>query len=122
MYADKITGSMERAMAEMERRRKKQLEFNEAHGIKPRTVQKEVREIMEGARAAIHARGGRKVAEPRTDYAGMSPEMMLKKIARLEKQMYQHARDLEFEEAAKVRDEIDAIRKVGLGFTNTKAG
>ena len=56
------------------------------------------------------------------DYAGMSPEMLLKKIVKLEKQMYQHARDLEFEEAAKVRDEIDAMRRVGLGFGDSKAG
>jgi excinuclease ABC subunit B len=64
----------------------------------------------------------RKVAEPQPDYAGMSPEMLLKKIARLEKQMYKHARDLEFEEAAKIRDEINEMRRVGLGFSDTKAG
>jgi excinuclease ABC subunit B len=123
MYADKITGSMERAMAEMERRRVKQLAFNKEHGIVPKTIHKEVREIMEGARAAInHRTGGRKVAEPQPDYVGMSPEMLLKKIAKVEKQMYQHARDLEFEEAAKLRDEIEQMQKVGLGIANSKAG
>ena len=123
LYADKVTGSMERAMAEMERRREKQLAFNKEHGIEPKTVHKEIREIMEGARAAINRRGApRKVAEQQPDYAGMSPEMLLKKIAKLEKQMYQHARDLEFEEAAKLRDEVDRMRRAGLGFTDTKAG
>ncbi|MDP6437082.1 MAG: excinuclease ABC subunit UvrB [Gammaproteobacteria bacterium] len=123
MYADKVTGSMQRAIDEMERRRNKQIAFNEEHGIEPQTIRKEVREIMEGARAAISRRGGvRKVAEPQPDYAGMSPEMLLKKIARLEKQMYKHARDLEFEEAAKIRDEINEMRRVGLGFSDTKAG
>jgi excinuclease ABC subunit B len=123
MYADKITGSMDRAMAEMARRRVKQQAFNKEHGIEPKTIHKEVREIMEGARAAIHHRNrGRKVAEPQPDYAGMSPEMLLKKIVKLEKQMYQHARDLEFEEAARLRDEIEQMQKVGLGISDTKAG
>jgi excinuclease ABC subunit B len=124
LYADKVTGSMQRAMDEMERRRDKQLAFNKEHGIVPQTIRKEVREIMEGARSAINRRGAgkQKVAEPLPDYAGMSPEMLLKKIAKLEKQMYQHARDLEFEEAAKLRDEIEQMRHVGLGFSDTKAG
>ena len=123
MYADKVTGSMQRAIAEMERRRDKQIAFNKEHNIKPQTIRKEVREIMEGARLAISRRGGvRKVAEPQADYAGMSPEILLKKIAKLEKQMYKHARDLEFEEAAKIRDEINEMRRVGLGFSDTKVG
>jgi len=123
LYADKITGSMERAMAEMDRRREKQLAFNAEHGIVPATIRKEVREIMEGAREAISRRGGtRKVAEPAVDYAGMSPEMLLKKIVVLEKQMLRHARDLEFEDAAKIRDQIDAMRRAGFGFAETKAG
>jgi excinuclease ABC subunit B len=123
MYADKITGSMERAIAEMDRRREKQVAYNKEHGIVPKTIHKEVREIMEGARAAIRHRTGKteRVAEPLPDYARMSPEMLLKKIAGLEKQMYRHARDLEFEEAAKIRDDIDAMRRVGLGFTDIKA-
>ena len=123
MYADKVTGSMQRAIAEMERRRDKQIAFNKEHNIKPQTIRKEVREIMEGARLAISRRGGvRKVAEPQADYAGMSPEILLKKIAKLEKQMYKHARDLEFEEAAKIRDEINEMRRVGRGFSDTKVG
>jgi len=121
MYADKITGSMQRAMAEMDRRREKQTAFNKQHGIEPKTIRKEIRDIMEGAREAI-SRRGLKVAEALPDYAGMSPEMLLKKIAGLEKQMYKHARDLEFEEAATLRDQIDEMRRFGLGFSDAKAG
>jgi excinuclease ABC subunit B len=120
MYADKVTGSMQRAIAEMDRRRVKQIAFNKEHNIQPQTIRKEVREIMEGARAAISRRGS-KVAAAVPDFSGMSPEMMLKKITKLEKQMYRHARDLEFEEAAKVRDQIEAIRRFGLGFSDVKA-
>jgi len=123
MYADKVTGSMERAMAEMERRREKQIAFNKEHGIEPKTIRKEVRDIMEGARGAIAKRGGvRKVAEPEQDYSAMSPEMLFKKIAKLEKQMFEHAGNLEFEEAASLRDEIDRMRRAGMGFSDSKAG
>ena len=62
------------------------------------------------------------MAEPKADYSQLSPEMMLKKIAKLEKQMYQHARDLEFEEAAQIRDQIDEMRRIGIGFADSKAG
>jgi len=123
MYADRITGSMERAIAETDRRRMKQVEFNRKHGIQPKTIRKQVREIMEGARGATRARGRqRRVAEPVTDYASLSPEKLLKQIKKLEKRMYRHARDLEFEEAARLRDEIAAIRQHGLGFPESKAG
>ncbi len=124
MYADKVTGSMERAMAEMERRREKQLAFNREHGVQPKTIRKDVQDVMEGARAAPGRRSGKpqRVAESLPDYAGMSPEMLLKKIAKLEKQMYQHARDLEFEEAAQIRDQIDEMRRMGIGFADSKAG
>ena len=122
MYADKITGSMQRAIAEMDRRRVRQIAHNTEHGISPRSVRKEVREIMEGARAAINRRAGpRKVADQLPDYTASSPELLLKKIAVLEKQMHAHARNLEFEEAASLRDQIDAMRKAGLGLSNIKA-
>ena len=83
-----------------------------------------MQDVMEGARAAPGKRSGKpqRVAEPLPDYAGMSPEMLLKKIAKLEKQMYQHARDLEFEEAAQIRDQIDEMRRIGIGFADSKAG
>jgi excinuclease ABC subunit B len=123
MYADRITGSMERATAEMDRRRQRQIEFNKTHGITPKSIQKQVRDVMEGARSDRAGGGGlAKVAEPRFDYAQLTPEQALKRMRKLEKTMYRHARDLEFEEAAVVRDEIDALRKYGLGLPDTKAG
>jgi excinuclease ABC subunit B len=123
MYADKLTGSMERAIAEMDRRRLKQLEYNKLHGIVPQSIVKNVQDIMEGARSLVPRRGDkRKAAQNVPDYASMSPEMLLKKIVGLEKQMYRHARDLEFEEAAKLRDEIEEMRRVGLGFSDSKTG
>ena len=124
MYADKTTGSMERAMAEMDRRRAKQVAHNKEHGIEPRTILKGVQDIMEGARLIPGRKTGkeRKAAEEQASYAAMSPEMLLKKIAGLEKQMYKHARDLEFEEAAQIRDQMDQMRRMGLGFAAKKAG
>jgi len=124
MYADRVTGSMERATAEMDRRRARQLEYNAAHGITPKTIQKQVRDVMEGARSDKGKGHGRlgNIAEPAFDYARLTPEQAMKRIRKLEKTMYRHARDLEFEEAAVVRDEIDALRKYGLGLPDSKAG
>ena len=115
MYADRITGSMQRAIAETDRRRSRQLEFNREHGIEPRSVVKEVRDIMLGARD--HApRRGRRAAEPRQEYRQLTPEQLARKISRLEKEMFEHARNLEFEDAARLRDELQALRRVELGL------
>jgi len=123
MYADRMTGSMERAIAETDRRRNKQIEFNAAHGITPQTIRKQVRDVMEGARAAGRGRGRlRRVAEPKAEYLDLTPDQALQRIAKLEKQMYQHARDLEFEQAAKLRDDIDELRRAGFGLPEAKAG
>ena len=123
MYADRMTGSMERAIAETDRRRNKQIEFNAAHGITPQTIRKQVRDVMEGARAAGRGRGRlRRVAEPKAEYLDLTPDQALQRIAKLEKQMYQHARDLEFEQAAKLRDDIDELRRAGFGMPDAKAG
>jgi excinuclease ABC subunit B len=116
LYADRTTGSMERAIAETDRRRNKQLEYNAAHGIEPRTVRKEVRDILEGAREAARPRRGRKVAEPAVDYADLGPDKTAKELRKLEKRMHKHARDLEFEEAARIRDQIQLLRERGLGL------
>jgi excinuclease ABC subunit B len=110
LYADSITGSMRRAIDETERRRQRQLEFNAAHGIEPKTIVKGIQDIMEGARAtgrgAARSKRGRRRPERR-----IAPDQVAAEIGRLEKAMYQHARDLEFEEAAKLRDEIEALRQ-----------
>ncbi len=117
LYADRITGSMERAIAETERRREKQIVSNKRLGVTPQTIRKEVRDVMEGARSGGKGRGrGRRIAEPHTDYLDLTPEQALKQIVVLEKKMYRHARDLEFEQAAQTRDEIDRLRRDGLGL------
>lgn len=113
LYAETITGSMQRAMQETERRREKQKAYNEKHGITPRGVQKAVRNILEGAYSENSVRGKLypKVADKRTEYLALSPEKFKQKIAELEKQMFEHAHNLEFEEAARVRDLIREIEK-----------
>jgi excinuclease ABC subunit B len=120
LYADRITRSMQAAIDETDRRRAKQVEYNTAHGITPRTIVRRVMDIMEGAREAANddkpARGkGRgKVAEARVDYSALTPEQLSARIRKLEQQMYKHAQDLEFEEAGKVRDEIRRIKAEAL--------
>jgi excinuclease ABC subunit B len=119
LYADNMTGSMQRAIEETNRRRFKQEEFNAKNNIVPIGVKKTVTDIMEGAHApgARGRRGsakGRKVAEPKTRYgnsiAAMTPQQREKEIKKLEEQMFQAAKNLEFEEAAQLRDEIAALK------------
>ncbi len=115
LYADKITGSMKRAMDETERRRKVQSEFNKEHGITPKGIKKAVADIMEGARADSPAyKSAKMVAEDSADYAVMPTDVLMKKLKQMEDQMYRHARDLEFEDAARMRDEIEILRDRGL--------
>jgi excinuclease ABC subunit B len=111
LYADRITGSMERALAETDRRRSKQEAHNKANNITPQTVQRRIADIMEGARDA-HPGGRREfaVAEETARYRDASPADLGKSIAELEKQMFRHAELLEFEEAARVRDQIRKLR------------
>jgi excinuclease ABC subunit B len=117
LYADRRTGSMARAVAETERRRAKQMAYNAEHGIVPRTIRKEVRDILEGARSSGRAPGrGHRVAEPAIDYAKSSPEQILRRIGKLEKRMHEYARNLEFEQAAELRDEIAGLREAALGL------
>ena len=121
LYADRVTGSMQRAMDETERRREKQIAFNKEHGITPRGIVKSVADIMEGASSIPGrkgGRGGRKAAEPaaeyRVDEQKLSPADLAKTMSRLEDQMYEAARNLEFEKAAQLRDELfDTVLGVG---------
>jgi len=117
LYADAVTGSMQRAIEETERRRAKQIAFNAEHGITPRGIRKAVADIMEGARVDTKgtARRYARVAEDLVAYAGMEPERLEKKLRKLEAQMYKHAENLEFEEAARLRDQIRHVREAGLG-------
>ncbi len=116
LYADRITGSMRRAIDETNRRREKQIAHNLKHGITPQTIIKSVADIMEGARPGgpMSAKRYAKVAEETAEYGSLSPRQMAKRIQELEKQMYQHARDLEFEEAARIRDQIKSLQDKGL--------
>ena len=118
LYADSVTRSMQLAIDETDRRRRKQVEYNAEHGITPRTIVKRITDIMEGARDAdrekLSRKGGRKVAEPLPDYSTLSPSQAAAKIRKLEQQMYQHAQNLEFEEAGRVRDEIQRVKAQAL--------
>ncbi|WP_372724803.1 excinuclease ABC subunit UvrB, partial [Immundisolibacter sp.] len=117
LYADRITGSMQRALAETDRRRNKQRAFNLEHGITPRGVQKAVAELLDIGRSETGSNARRtqaKVAEPAAEYQALSSKQLGQLIARLEQDMYRHAENLEFEQAAQVRDRIHAIRETAL--------
>jgi excinuclease ABC subunit B len=111
LYADKITGSMQRAMDETNRRRITQQQYNEDHGITPIGIVKKVTDIMEGS-ARLQRSNLKQIAEDKAKYQAFSPAQMAKKIKDLEAKMYQHSRDLEFEQAAAVRDEVNKLREM----------
>ncbi len=118
LYADRITGSMEKAIGETERRREKQILHNEALGIVPTALKKDVADILE---LGDMTKNKRKVVAPKmklsevaeegANYLSMTPQQLEKEVQKLETKMYQHAKDLEFEWAAQVRDEIDVLKK-----------
>jgi len=117
LYGDKITKSMQAAIDETARRRIKQEAHNKKHGISPTSITKAVPDIMEGAYgSSVRGKASKKfnkVAEATASYhASMTSEKALKEITKLEKKMFQHAKDLEFEEAAQVRDEISKLREL----------
>jgi excinuclease ABC subunit B len=122
LYADPISGSMQRAMEETSRRREKQLAFNQQHGITPTTIRKNVRDIMEGARADTtdfgYKMGRRKrgAEEAAPNLALLKPEQIVREIKRMEAEMYKRARNLEFEEAARLRDAIEKMKQMELGL------
>ncbi|MEJ1966467.1 MAG: excinuclease ABC subunit UvrB [Gammaproteobacteria bacterium] len=130
LYADSITGSMKRALDETARRRARQVEYNIEHGITPRGIQKSVMDIMEGARddagAIINRRGDKKGkgkdkggALTATD---LQPQNIVRQIKKLEGEMFKKARNLEFEEAARLRDQIEKLKQIELGLPTTLAG
>ncbi|MHA6612521.1 excinuclease ABC subunit UvrB [Photobacterium damselae] len=117
LYGDKITGSMERAITETERRRDKQKLYNEQHGITPQKLNKKVADILElgssSPKVKAHNRAAQlhKVAEKKGTYSAMSPQQLEGEIQQLEKQMYDFAQNLEFEKAAELRDKIHTLRE-----------
>jgi excinuclease ABC subunit B len=119
LYADRITGSMQRAMAEVDRRRTRQVAYNVEHGITPRGVTKTIRDVMEGARAVAEpppGSRGRGASKHTPLGPNATPEQLVREIKRLEAEMLRHARNLEFEEAAAARDEIHELRRRELGI------
>jgi excinuclease ABC subunit B len=118
LYADRMTGSMERAIAESEKRRTIQLEFNLQNGITPVGVDKKVNDVMEGAYGGAGesrvSKRGRAVADTRPFYNSnpgvVDAKSLSKEIGRLEARMYELAKNLEFEEAARSRDQIAALK------------
>jgi excinuclease ABC subunit B len=118
LYADVRTGSIERAIAETDRRRSKQIEFNTEHGITPRSIVKAVGDTMEGARSVQ----AREAAEASENYGTMSPDQAAKRIKKLEAEMTKLARNLEFEQAARIRDEIHRLRQAAFGVPDKLVG
>ena len=114
MYADNVTGSMQKAIDETERRRTKQQAFNEANNITPMRLNKPITDIMDLGDSAHPASGKiklRKVAEKEKTYKAMNATQLMDKVAEIEKQMFEYARELEFEKAAGLRDEVEQLRK-----------
>ena len=116
LYAETITGSIRKALDETARRRARQIAFNEANGITPRGIKKAVADILEGAYSNGERGKGKKIAEPGTDYSSLTPQQAVRRIKKLEQEMFKHARNLEFEQAARLRDEIQKLRNVELGL------
>ena len=115
LYADRITESMKRAMAETERRRHKQLAWNAEHGITPVGVKKRIKDIIDGVYDTENLQRELKVAQEAAKYEAMSEKALAREIKRLEKAMQDHAKNLEFEQAAAARDELFRLKKLAFG-------
>jgi excinuclease ABC subunit B len=115
LYADRITESMKKAIGETERRRAKQISFNEANGITPRGVVKQVRDLIDGVYSEKAGKEAQDREIQRAKVEDMSERDVAKEIKRLEKQMMEHARNLEFENAARVRDQLATLREQAFG-------
>ncbi len=115
LYADRITESMKRAMAETGRRRLKQIAYNTEHGITPRSVTKRIKDMIDGVYDADTAVRELKAAQEAAKYEAMSEKSLAREIKRLEKAMQDHAKNLEFEEAAAARNELFKLREMVFG-------
>ncbi len=122
LYADRVTDSMQRAMAETERRRTKQIHFNETHGITPKGVSKRIKDIIDGVYDAEGAQRELKAAQQQASYEAMSEKQVAREIKRLEKAMLEHAKNLEFEKAAAARDELFRIKEQVFGAAKRDTG
>ncbi len=115
LYADRITDSMTRAIGETERRRARQVAFNLEHGITPRSVVKEVRDLIDGVYNPNGAKDDLKAAQAAAQVEVLSDKELGKRVKQLERQMLEHARNLEFEKAARVRDQLALLREQAFG-------
>jgi excinuclease ABC subunit B len=119
LYGDKVTDSMRRAIDETERRRNKQIAFNKANGITPKGIKKEIRELIDGVYSPQEARQELLAAEGVAKYESMSEKQVSKEIKRLEKLMLEHSKNLEFEKAAQVRDQLHILKEQLFGAAGT---
>ena len=115
LYGDKMTESMKRAIGETERRRARQMAHNEAHGIVPQGVKKRIKDIIDGVYDPQDAKAELAEAKEQAHYQDMSEKQLAREIKKLEKQMQEHARNLEFEKAAKVRDQLLHVKALVFG-------
>ncbi|QQX85461.1 excinuclease ABC subunit UvrB [Cupriavidus necator] len=121
LYADRMTESMKKAIGETERRRAKQIAFNEANGITPRGVVKRIKDIIDGVYSVSDAKAELLAAQEQARYEDMSEKQVSKEIKRLEKLMLDHARNLEFEQAAQVRDQLAKLKAQVFGASGDGA-
>ncbi|AQV93462.1 excinuclease ABC subunit B [Cupriavidus necator] len=121
LYADRMTESMKKAIGETERRRAKQIAFNEANGITPRGVVKRIKDIIDGVYSVSDARAELQAAQEQARYEDMSEKQVSREIKRLEKLMLDHARNLEFEQAAQVRDQLAKLKAQVFGASGESA-
>ena len=119
LYADRITDSMTRAMGETERRRNKQLAFNALHGITPRSVVKRIKDLIDGVYSEKSGKEAEKLELQKALVEDMSEKDIAREIKRLEKQMVEHAKNLEFEKAARVRDQLHVLKEQAFGAPGT---
>ena len=115
LYADRVTDSMKKAISETERRRARQIAFNEANGITPRGIVKQVRDLIDGVYSEKAGKAAEDAELMRAQVQDLSEKDVSKEIKRLEKQMLEHARNLEFEKAARVRDQLALLREQAFG-------
>jgi len=115
LYADRVTDSMAKAMGETERRRNKQIAFNLEHGITPRSIVKRIRDLIDGVYSEKSGKETQKLELQKAMVEDMSEKDVAREIKRLEKQMVEHARNLEFEKAARVRDQLHILKQQAFG-------
>jgi excinuclease ABC subunit B len=115
LYADRLTDSMRSALAETDRRRSKQLAYNEAHGITPKGISKRVKDLIDGAYDGDSSRDALRAADRLESYGTLSEKELLRELKRVERDMLDAARNLEFERAARLRDQLHDLKQLAFG-------